>query len=91
LARHMNLSRLIKEHIVYLDQEIEKIRKQIDDLVKRNPQLKQKKDLLDSIPGIGKATIPHLLAECTILINLTMFESGGFYRLAPKDDLRIIY
>jgi len=71
---HESVIVLIKEHIVYLDQEIEKIRKQIDDLVKRNPQLKQKKDLLDSIPGLGKATIPHFWQNCTILINLTMFE-----------------
>jgi len=38
---------LIKEHIVYLDQEIEKIRQQIAELIEQNPRLKQKKDLLD--------------------------------------------
>ena len=50
---HESVIVLIKEHIIYLDQEIEKIRKQIDDLIKRNPHLKQRKELLDSIPGLG--------------------------------------
>ena len=83
---HESVIPLIKAHIAYLDQEVEKIRKQIDDLVKRNPQLKQKKDLLDSIPGLGKATIPHLLAE---LYNLDKFnhvrEMVAFIGLAPKE------
>jgi transposase len=60
---HKSVSLLIKEHIAYLDQEIEKIRKQIADLIGRDPILKRKKDLLDSIPAIGKVTIPHILAE----------------------------
>ena len=60
---HESVIHLIKEHIAYLDKEIEKIRQQIADLINQNPELKQKKDLLDSIPGLGKATIPHLLAE----------------------------
>jgi len=34
---------LIKEHIAYLDQEIEKIRQQIAELIEQNPKLKQKK------------------------------------------------
>src|SRR5512136_3268236 len=67
---HESVIFLIKEHIVYLDQEIEKIGRQIADLIGQNPHLKQRKDLLDSIPGLGKATVPHLLAE---LDNLDKF------------------
>jgi transposase len=60
---HESLIVLIKEHIVYLDQEIERIRRQIADLIGKDPHLKRKKELLDSIPALGKATIPHILAE----------------------------
>jgi hypothetical protein len=60
---HESVSFLIKEHIAYLDQEIKKIRQQIADLIGQDPTLKRKKDLLDSIPALGKATIPHILAE----------------------------
>src|SRR5512136_3504942 len=61
---------LIKEHMAYLDQAIEKIRRQIADLIGQNPHLKERADLLNSIPSLGKATVPHLLAE---LDNLDKF------------------
>jgi transposase len=85
---HEAVSLLIKEHIAYLDQEIEKIRQQIADLIGQNPNLKRKHDLLDSIPGIGKATIPHILAE---LDDLEKFDHVrqlvAFIGLAPKETL----
>jgi transposase len=85
---HESVIVLIKEHIVYLDQEIEKIRKQIADLIGRNPHLKQRKDLLDSIPGIGKGTIPHLLAELNDLDKFThVREMVAFIGLAPKETV----
>jgi len=85
---HESVIVLIKEHIVYLDQEIEKIRKQIANLIKQNPHLKQRKDLLDSIPGLGKATVPHLLAELDNLDKFThVREMVAFIGLAPKETL----
>ena len=85
---HESVIPLIKEHIIYLDQEIEKIRKQIADLIGQNPHLKQRKDLLDSIPGIGKGTIPHLLAELNDLDKFThVREVVAFIGLAPKETL----
>lgn len=85
---HETIVPLIKEHIGYLDQEIEKVRSQIAELIDRDPDLRQKKDLLASIPGIGKATIAALLAE---LDNLDKFnhvrELVAFIGLAPKETL----
>jgi transposase len=85
---HEAVSLLSKEHIAYLDQEIEKIRQQIADLIGQDPNLKRKHDLLDSIPGIGKATIPHILAE---LDDLEKFDHVrqlvAFIGLAPKETL----
>lgn len=85
---HESVIALIKEHIDYLDQEIEKVRVQIAELIERDPDLRQKKDLLASIPGIGKATIAALLAE---LDNLDKFnhvrELVAFIGLAPKETL----
>jgi len=83
---HESVIHLIKEHIAYLDQEIEKIRQEIAGLIEQDPNLKRKKDLLDSIPGIGKATIPTILAE---LDDLEKFkhvrELVAFIGLAPKE------
>ena len=85
---HEHVVVLIKEHIDYLDQEIEKIRKQIADLIGQNPHLNQRKELLDSIPGIGKATIPHLLAELDDLDKFThVREMVAFIGLAPKETI----
>lgn len=44
-----------------IDQEIENIREQIRNRIKNDPDLKQRRDLLISIPGIGEATVAHLL------------------------------
>jgi transposase len=85
---HESVSALIKEHIAYLDQEIEKIRRQIDDLIGKNPHLKRRKELLDSIPALGKATIPHVLAELDDLDKFThVRELVAFIGLAPKETL----
>lgn len=85
---HESVTSLIKDHIAYLDQEIEKIRKQIDELIMKNPHLKEKEELLKSIPALGKATIPRLLAE---LDNLDKFnhvrEMVAFIGLAPREKL----
>lgn len=85
---HESVIPLIKEHIAYLDKEIEKIRKQIAELIEQNSNLKQKKDLLASIPGIGKVTIPVLLAELDNLERFThVREVVAFIGLAPKETL----
>jgi transposase len=85
---HESIISLIKEHIAYLDQEIEKIRRQIDDLIGQNPHLKRRKELLDSIPGIGKATIPHILAELDDLEKFNhVRQMVAFIGLAPKETL----
>jgi transposase len=85
---HESVIHLIKEHIAYLDQEIEEIRRQIADQIEQNPLLKQKKDLLDSIPGLGKATIPHLLAELDDMDKFNhVRELVAFIGLAPKETL----
>jgi len=85
---HESVALLIKEHIAYLDQEIEQIRQQIADLIRQDPNLKRKKDLLDSIPALGKATIPHILAELDDLEKFThVRELVAFIGLAPKETL----
>jgi transposase len=85
---HESVIPLIKKHLDYLNQEIKAVRDQIVDLIDQNPNLRQKKELLVSIPGIGKATIAVILAE---LDNLDKFshvrELVAFIGLAPKETL----
>jgi transposase len=85
---HESVLPLVQDHIAYLNQEIEKVRQQIDELIDRNPDLNQKKKLLLSIPGIGKVTVAAILAE---LYHLDRFnhvrELVAFIGLAPKERI----
>jgi len=85
---HESVIPLIKEHMDYLSKEITKVRYQIADLIDQNPNLRQKKELLVSIPGIGKATIAVILAELDNLEKFThVRELVAFIGLAPKETL----
>ena len=85
---HESVIPLVKEHIDYLNKEIEKIRKQIADLIDQDPNLKDNRELLVSIPGIGTATIPHILAELDDLEKFNhVRELVSFIGLAPRETL----
>ena len=45
-----------------LEHEIDNVRARIKQTIDDDPDLKQRKDLLDTIPGLGDATIPTMLA-----------------------------
>jgi transposase len=99
--RHMEENRLasgvtsaevrssLEEHIRYLQEQIDKTRRQIrdhvDDHVDQNLDLKNKAKLLESIPGIGEATAALLLAEVG---DITQFKSApqvaAFAGLVPR-------
>ena len=57
------LADAIQSHIVYLEQDIQQTQQKINDHIDNHPHLKDKKQLLESIPGIGPATINVILSE----------------------------
>lgn len=75
----------LEEHIGYLQAQIDKTRRQIKDHIDNHPDLKDKAQLPDSIPGIGEATAALLLAE---LGDMTQFNSArqvaAFAGLVPR-------
>jgi len=77
----------IKEHLLYIDSEIEKLKAQVRSEINNDPDLKSKKELLISIPGIGDTTIAIILSE----LDFQKFESVkqviAFIGLAPKETL----
>jgi transposase len=76
----------IQEHIAYLDEQIEKIKQQITGHIDGNPDLKSKKDLLNSIPGIGPGTIAAILSEISIFERFDQVRKVvAFVGLAPKE------
>jgi transposase len=52
----------VTEHIRFLEEEIDKAKLVVKNLVATNEDLCQKKELLESIPGVGEATIAVVLA-----------------------------
>ena len=52
----------IQDHLDWLDGQIKSVIKAINDHIDANPGMKDKKALLDSIPGLGERTIAILLA-----------------------------
>lgn len=52
----------IQQHLEWLDTDIRQLVKTINDHINNHPDLKQKRELLDSIPGIGERTSAIILA-----------------------------
>lgn len=63
--------RNLQSHIRFLDGQIQQLEQDIRDHIDQHPHLKQQRDLLNSIPGIGDSTSFHILGE---LGDLTRFE-----------------
>jgi transposase len=69
-----------------LDKEIEQISKLIRDHISKHPDLKRKHDLLDSIPGVGPATIEAILSEINAFEGFATVEQVVAYMgLSPKE------
>jgi transposase len=77
----------LRKLVAYLDTEIERTEKQIQDHVDNHPDLKQQSQLLESIPGIGKRTAAKLLAE---IEDISRYKSArqiaAYAGLTPKNN-----
>jgi transposase len=76
----------IRQVIVALDEQIAQVERQIRQHFDDHPDLKRRRDLLTSIPGIGETTAGSILAE---IPHLDRFESAkavaAFARLSPRE------
>jgi len=75
----------LHKHLEYLDVEIKNVKKMIKQHIDNHPDMKKRKVLLESIPGIGEATINVILSEFG---NITQFKNAkalaAFIGVAPK-------
>ncbi len=76
----------IDDHITFLNDQITALENQISDLFKQHPSLRQKRDLLTSIPGIGDNLAAMFLAEVP---DVSRFDSAqqlaAFAGLTPRN------
>jgi transposase len=78
--------RSLRKLITYLDNEIARTEKQIQDHIDAYPDLKEQFQLLDSISGIGKRTAATLLGEINFKQYRTARQLAAFVGLTPKND-----
>ena len=64
----------ITDHITFLNKQIKQLHNQIHQLIDQHPDLKEKKRLLTTIPGIGDITSADFLAEVP---DIDQFESAS--------------
>jgi transposase len=63
----------VEERMAYLAQQIKQTEALIRTHINNYPKLRQDSELLDSIPGIGRATAALLLAE---IVDVTQYQSA---------------
>lgn len=75
----------LTEHIRYLDKQILQLEQKIKDHIDRHPDLRQKSDLLSTIPGIAEITGANLLSE----LNFDQFsnarQAAAYAGLTPSN------
>lgn len=76
----------IQSHINDLDHRINKLRQDIQDHIDDDPDLKQQKDLLLSIPGIGDKTVATLLSHFSTINKFDNAKKlASFCGVAPRE------
>ncbi len=77
----------VTDHLAYLDEQIAQTQSLIRDHIDNHPSLKQQRDLLSSIPGIGELTAAKLLSE---IIEISHYSSArqvaAFAGLVPRHN-----
>jgi transposase len=75
----------LTEHIAFLDEEIKRTTAVIHQHIDQHPTLREQRELLVSIPGIGDTTAAKLLAE---MLDVKLYKSArqlaAFAGLAPR-------
>jgi transposase len=75
----------LTEHIIFLDEEIKRTEALIRTHIDQHPQLREQRELLVSIPGIGNTTAAKLLAE---MLDVKLYQSArqlaAFAGLVPR-------
>jgi len=76
----------IETVIAFLDQEIDRVARLINDHIDNHPDLKRKRELLKSIPGVGDITAEAILSETNGFENFHRIEQVVAYiGLSPKE------
>jgi transposase len=73
----------IKEHIIFLEHELDGINKALEKLVEDDTEMKEKNEILRSVPGVGPNLALTLLADFSELGTLNRKQTGSLSGVAP--------
>lgn len=75
----------IETHITYLSDQIKSVKARIDDHIDQHPKLRSQKQLLETIPGVGPATIRLVLSEFADVTDYRNAKAlAAFMGVAPR-------
>lgn len=75
--------KLINKRIVFMEKQIEGLTETINEMVEQNFSWKKKSAILESVPGVGKATAAVLIAELPELGHVNGKQIASLIGLAP--------
>lgn len=79
------LRKSIRKLIRYIDKEIEALKGEINDRIDRDPEMRDKKKLLESIPAVGEATINVILSHFAAIEKFPSPKClASFLGIAPR-------
>lgn len=85
-AADSSVNTSIQKVLSFLDDEIEQISKLIREHINNHPDLKRKRELLKTIPGVGDVTIEAILSEINAFEGFDTVEKVVAYMgLSPKE------
>lgn len=74
---------MIETSLAWLEEQIAQIERQIDDLLDSSTDLKKQRDVLESVPGVGKITVATLLGNLPELGRLNRKQIAALVGVAP--------
>lgn len=78
-------TRQIKQHLRQLDKQIAQIDAELTTLIDNDPDWKQRVELIDSVPGIGKTIAFRLVADLPELGKLNRGQIAALVGVAPMN------
>ena len=82
-ASQRRVIRAIERHLALLQAELSELDGDIDEAIRKSPAWQADADLLQSVPGVGPATLRTLIAELPELGSLTRRKIAALVGVAP--------
>ena len=77
--------RQIRHHLKHLEKQVAQIDAELDELIDNDPRWKQRVELIDSVPGIGKTIAYRLVADLPELGQLNRGQIAALAGVAPMN------